>query len=179
MKEKYGIRVEKEYLNFAAAHFVIYPSGRREALHGHNYYITAEVDGQLSEQQDLFIDFCDIKPILRQIADSLDHKLLLPKAHPRLVCREEGSSVFACYNGQEHFQFPKEDVLFLPVPNTTAECLSKYICAMTVEGLLEQYAEAKIERIQISLEETCGQSASYQQEFDPAVRLCEIQVANL
>ena len=45
--ERWSILIEKEYLKFSCAHFLIFPDGSKERLHGHNYQVTAEVDGNL------------------------------------------------------------------------------------------------------------------------------------
>ena len=38
------IEVDKEYLKFSAAHFLIFPDGSAERLHGHNYRVYVEVE---------------------------------------------------------------------------------------------------------------------------------------
>jgi len=37
--ERWSIEVEKEYLKFSAAHFLIFPDGSAERLHGDNYRV--------------------------------------------------------------------------------------------------------------------------------------------
>jgi hypothetical protein len=54
--EEWSILIDKEYLKFSCAHFMIFPDGTKERLHGHNYHVTCEIDGQLSEHG-LVIDF--------------------------------------------------------------------------------------------------------------------------
>ena len=172
--EHYGIDVRKQYLNFSAAHFVIFSSGQREPLHGHNYYISVEMEGFLTEQRDLFIDFCDIKPIVRAIGDSLDHKVLLQGEHPALSIVEQSDNLEVTFADKEQFVFPKDDVLVLPLANTTAELLARYIYGKTVDGLSEEYGNSTVLRITVSVEETAGQSASYTRRFDEPQRLATL-----
>ncbi|GAC1692800.1 MAG: hypothetical protein PVS3B1_31520 [Ktedonobacteraceae bacterium] len=40
------VKVEGGYLNFSSAHFITY-SGKCERLHGHNYGVLVEVEGEL------------------------------------------------------------------------------------------------------------------------------------
>ena len=46
--ERWSIEVDKEYLKFSAAHFLIFPDGSAERLHGHNYRVYVSVEARLS-----------------------------------------------------------------------------------------------------------------------------------
>ncbi len=174
--EYYGIRVHKEYLNFSAAHFVIFGPGQREALHGHNYYISVEIDGLLTEQRDLFIDFCDIKPILRKIGDSLDHKVLLQGTHPDLQFEEDEQTLKLTYRDADCFVFPRTDVIVLPISNTTAELLAQYVYGKMIDALCQDYGGAAVLSVSVSVEETSGQAAKYVQRFEAARQLSTLRV---
>ena len=69
--ERWSIELQKEYFKFSAAHFLIFPDGSAERLHGHNYRVFVEVDGSLSDYG-LVIDFNAIKPLVRELLDQLD-----------------------------------------------------------------------------------------------------------
>ena len=45
--EQHSIVLDKQYFNFAAAHFLIFADGAREPLHGHNYLASVEVHADL------------------------------------------------------------------------------------------------------------------------------------
>ena len=66
--ERWSITVQKEYFNFAAAHFLIFPDGSKERLHGHNYRVYVEIEGELSEHG-LVIDFKLVKPVVKELLD--------------------------------------------------------------------------------------------------------------
>jgi len=89
--ERWGIELEKEYFKFSAAHFLIFPDGTAERLHGHNYRVFVEVGAGLSEHG-LVIDFKMIKPVVRELVDSLDEHWIVPGEHPVLSVerREDG-----------------------------------------------------------------------------------------
>ena len=90
--ERWGIDVAKEYFKFSSAHFLIFPDGTRERLHGHNYRVYVEVDAGLGEHG-LVIDFKQIKPIVRDLVDSLDEYWLVPGEHQvlRVEQRADGT----------------------------------------------------------------------------------------
>jgi hypothetical protein len=45
--EHWSIELEKESFKFSAAHFLIFPDGSAERLHGHNYRVFVEIDAAL------------------------------------------------------------------------------------------------------------------------------------
>ena len=59
--ESWSIKVHKDYLKFSAAHFLIFPDGTAERLHGHNYKVYVEVRSAL-DKFGLVLNFKDIKP---------------------------------------------------------------------------------------------------------------------
>ncbi|MDA9793420.1 6-pyruvoyl tetrahydropterin synthase family protein, partial [Bacteriovoracaceae bacterium] len=157
MKENYSIKVYKQYFNFASSHFLIFDDGTREPLHGHNYRVMFKGEaGQLNG--DMVFDFLDIKPIVREVCDSLDHKLLLPKENEKLTIRDSEKNYHVQTPDGDEFSFPKRDVLLLPVLNTSAERLAIYICN-EVRRLTQEKFNFKFASLEIEVEETPGQSA--------------------
>ena len=49
-QESWSISIDKDYLKFSAAHFLIFPDGTAERLHGHNYRVFVEIDAALSDE---------------------------------------------------------------------------------------------------------------------------------
>ena len=76
-RESWSISVEKDYLKFSAAHFLIFPDGTAERLHGHNYKVYVDLHTELDEHG-LVVNFKEIKPLVRQLCDELDEHLLIP-----------------------------------------------------------------------------------------------------
>ena len=64
--ERWSIDIQKEYFKFSAAHFLIFPDGTAERLHGHNYRVFVEIDASLS-RHGLVIDFKRVKPLVRAL----------------------------------------------------------------------------------------------------------------
>ncbi|MGA0869808.1 MAG: 6-pyruvoyl trahydropterin synthase family protein, partial [Planctomycetota bacterium] len=77
MKKTWSIQIHKDYLKFSAAHFLIFPDGSAERLHGHNYKVYVDVETPL-DRHGLVINFKEIKPIIREVVDELDEYVLIP-----------------------------------------------------------------------------------------------------
>jgi len=155
----FSIKVYKQYFNFAAAHFLVFADGSREPLHGHNYRVA--VEGHAPElSQDMVFDFLDIKPIVRTLCNELDHKVLLPKSNSYLVITQHELNIaLSCADGSS-FSLPAKDVLLLPIPNTSAERLAYFFNEQLRQRVFTQY-QFKFQTLQVEVEETPGQSATY------------------
>ncbi len=159
MDLNYSIKVYKQYFNFASSHFLIFEDGSREPLHGHNYRVMLRGEaGQL--KGDMVFDFLDIKPIVREVCDSLDHKLLIPKDNPSLELHRDDQNLLIKTPCGSKFSIPQEDVLLLPILNTSAERLAFYICD-EVRRITQERFQFSFANLEIEVEETPGQSAIY------------------
>ena len=156
--EHYSIRVEKEYFNFAASHFMMFPDGSREPLHGHNYRVRLKGQGERL-QGDVVLDFLHIKPIVKELCDQLDHKLLMPNDNPFLSFEKKGDNV-TIKTQSAFFSIPKSDVLFLPIANTSAELMASYFAREVTERVWERY-RFRFLSLDVEVEESPGQSAIY------------------
>ncbi len=162
MKTAFSIRVYKQYFNFASSHFMLFKDGSREPLHGHNYRV--QVKGNAPEinelDDDMVFDFLNIKPIVRKICDSLDHKLLIPKLNASLTLEDREQNFNIITKDGSFFSIPKTDVLLLPIENTSAERIAAYIGSEIKRAVFEQY-KFEFSELEIEVEETPGQSAVY------------------
>ena len=87
--------------HFDAAHFLHGHHGACRNLHGHRWRVRAYVSSdKLIEDggsRGMVMDFGDIKPALKSIADKLDHKLIAEKDTMRsataLMLEEEGFAI--------------------------------------------------------------------------------------
>jgi len=155
----FSIKVNKQYFNFACSHFLIFQNGTREPLHGHNYRVS--VCGKAPElSSDMVFDFLDIKPIIRQVCDSLDHRLLLPGENPLVKFLDSGPNLEYRTPDGSFFSFPKADVLVLPLSNISAERLAIYL-AKEISQLIYAKYNFKFSELEVEVEETPGQSASF------------------
>ena len=58
------------------------------------------------------------------------------------------------------FSFPREDVLILPISNTSVERLAAYLAAIIRDKLFDRY-QFHFPKLEVEVEETPGQSAIY------------------
>jgi 6-pyruvoyltetrahydropterin/6-carboxytetrahydropterin synthase len=123
--EQFAVRLNKESLVFSAAHFITYQGDICERLHGHNYGVQVVVRGPL-DQNHYVIDFIALRDSLRRIVETLDHRVLLPLHHPLIQICENNNEVTATFR-EKRWVFPSGDCMLLPVANTTAELLARYI----------------------------------------------------
>ena len=152
----FKVYVSKDYTVFCAGHFITYQGDKCEGLHGHNYRAAATLEGQLNEAGYVF-DFAILKRILRTICDQLDHRMLLPRDNPLLEITDDGSSVLVSY-GQKKYMFPREEVVLLPIVNTTAEKLAEWV-GDQIQAELSKLTPHDLTRLEVEIEESFGQSA--------------------
>ena len=69
----YSVRIED---SFSAAHKLKGYDGDCENLHGHNWQVVVEVCGEKLGAEGHLIDFRDLRGMLKEITDELDHKML-------------------------------------------------------------------------------------------------------
>ena len=138
---------------------MIFENGTREPLHGHNYRV--QVKGEAPNLEgDMVFDFLDIKPIVREICDSLDHKLLVPKDNKHLKIYSEKKNIVILTPDESMFSIPEQDVLLLPILNTSAERIAMYICEQ-IRQLVKQRFGYAFTSLEVEVEETPGQAAVY------------------
>lgn len=154
MTETYKVRLEKEYLVFSAAHFITFNGNICERLHGHNYRVRAEIEGPLDENH-YVIDFIALRDTLKTICDELDHHMLLPTQHPQILVRADQREVEVTFEDRR-WVFPRVDCILLPVPNTTAELLARYI-GLRLLDQLEARTGVRPALARIGVDECFGQ----------------------
>jgi 6-pyruvoyltetrahydropterin/6-carboxytetrahydropterin synthase len=159
MKKTFSIRVYKQYFNFASSHFMLFKDGSREPLHGHNYRVQVRGNA-LDLDDDMVFDFLNIKPIVRSVCDSLDHKLLIPTKNSHLRIDEQGKNYVFTTKDESIFSIPQTDVLLLPIENTSAERIAEYLAFQIKDKVFEQY-NFTFKELEIEVEETPGQAAVF------------------
>jgi 6-pyruvoyltetrahydropterin/6-carboxytetrahydropterin synthase len=148
------VRLEKEHHVFSAAHFITFGGNICERLHGHNWGVAVEVEGPLDENQ-YVVDFIALRDLLKQITDELDHRMLLPTGHPTIRVAVGEREVEARFEDRR-WVFPREDCAILPIPNTTAELIARYIGQRLLEALAAK-ADFRPQHLRVSVDENNGQ----------------------
>lgn len=138
---------------------MIFENGGREPLHGHNYRV--QVKGEApSLHDDMVFDFLNIKPIVREVCDSLDHKLLIPKENKHLKIYSDKKNYVIETMDESYFSIPQTDVLLLPILNTSAERIAGYLCGEIRRLVFERF-NYQFTSLEVEVEETPGQSAVF------------------
>ncbi len=148
----YKAIVNATQVKFSASHFLKEPF-QCSKLHGHNYYVSVEVEAPLDENY-FVVDFIELKEKIKTIAETLDHRVLIPKLSRDLTISETLESIEVVTNTNKRYVFPKTDVKLLPLPETTSELLAKYVH----DKLKEIYSDKKIT---VKLEESKSTTAVY------------------
>lgn len=151
------VTVERNRLHFAAAHMATF-AGECEPLHGHNYQLIIELEGELDDDSWVW-DFGDLKQATKTIADELDHKFLLQRESRVLTIAETEESWEVSFK-ERRFTFPKSDVAVLPIDNTTAERLAEWVGNRLWEYLAGK-AQAPLFALTVGVEEMPGQAGWY------------------
>lgn len=156
MKKTWTIRIDKDYLKFSAAHFLIFPDGEAERLHGHNYKVFVEVRTEL-DPHGLVINFKEIKPLVKEICDELDEFVLIPGRHPELTCVARDDGLSEIRYRERRYLIPTSEIRRLPISNSSAENLAGYVADTLLTRLAERLPDVKPIAVQIGVEETPGQ----------------------
>jgi 6-pyruvoyltetrahydropterin/6-carboxytetrahydropterin synthase len=164
MPERFKVRVTKDHLTFCAGHFITYEGDKCERLHGHNYRAAVEVEGCLDGNYYVF-DFIALKNCMKILTDELDHRMLLATRNPYIHVEEQPQQIHVCYRDRK-WLFPREDCALLPIQNTTAELLARYLAQRLRDELRDRYAyEPEVLRVEV--EENLGQSATCEWRSSP------------
>lgn len=136
-RERYTVRLAKDAFTFSAAHFITYDGGVCEPLHGHNYRVAVELDGPLDENA-YVVDFIAARDALARIIAELDHRVLLPTDHRRILVEVTPEQEVVAKFEDRRWVFPREDCKLLRIDNTTAEQLALWIGGRLMDALAAQ-----------------------------------------
>jgi 6-pyruvoyltetrahydropterin/6-carboxytetrahydropterin synthase len=160
MAERWSIDIQKDYLKFSAAHFLIFPDGTAERLHGHNYKVYTQVESAL-DPHGLVLNFKEIKPLVKQVCDELDEHLLVPGQHPVLRCQQHDDGTTEVVYQDRRYRLPTSDVIVLPITNTSAENLATWVGRQVRERLARGWPRIRITAVRVGVEESPGQRGVY------------------
>ena len=163
--EQYRVRVTKDHLVFSAAHFITFNGNICERLHGHNWRVAVEVAGPLDENSYVF-DFIALRDATQKLVGELDHRMLLPTAHPAIRVTADDREVTVIFE-ERRWVFPRGDCVLLPVANTTAELIARWMGLQLREVLLQHPGGRQLTTLRVEIEENFGQWA-----------LCELNIAH-
>ncbi|MEW6592524.1 MAG: 6-pyruvoyl tetrahydropterin synthase family protein [Candidatus Hadarchaeota archaeon] len=144
----------KEGLGFSAAHFVI-GHKKCEHLHGHNWRVGVTVEGE-EDDRGLVVDFIELRQLLEKICQRYDHRLLMPANNPSIKRLGGGEKIRIAARNCE-YEFPAEDVVWVPVLNITVEELARVVTDEVAKALSAYH---NVKKITVFVEEFPGESAT-------------------
>jgi 6-pyruvoyltetrahydropterin/6-carboxytetrahydropterin synthase len=161
--QRYSVVVAKEYLKFAAAHFIAYP-GFREPLHGHNYQMSVRVEADLGPDG-YVLDFGVVKRAAKALCDELDERVLLPARSDCVTVTTTGDGVEAVTADGDRFRFPAADVRLLPIVHSSAEELAAYLLGRLRALLAAEVGSRGVVALEVGVAEAPGQTAWCREAF--------------
>ena len=140
-------------ITFSAAHFI--PSHDKcGRLHGHVYAISAVLEGEVGDDG-MVADFLTIKKALRQIAEEMDHRVLIPTGGPDVEVSADEENMQVCAGGKR-YSFPRDDVILLDIAVPSAEELAGYALKRFLK--LAKLPK-RVTKVEIGVDESRGQGA--------------------
>lgn len=152
------LHLAKQNFKFSAAHFLIFDETHAERLHGHNYQVRVDIKAPREtdlHEEGYFLDFNVFKKYIKARLDQWDEIVLLPENHPDMKFKKTGKGLEVTFRDR-FYVFPLNEVILLPVTNTSVEQLSRLLA----EDFYNEFQKYGVQRIRVSVEETRGQAAS-------------------
>lgn len=148
------LHLAKQNFKFSAAHFLIFNDHEAERLHGHNYKVRVEIECPPDNGQGYFVDFNVLKKAIKSKLDEWDERVILPARHKDIKTELKTPSLHLHFRDR-FYVFPANEVILLPVTNTSVEQLS----GLLAESFLKDFSKYNISKLRVSVEESEGQGA--------------------
>lgn len=135
----------------------VFPDGRKERLHGHNFHLAVALELR-DISFDRLVDFGPIKGAIAELCDAWKERTLLARKNPYLeVRRDTGEEIELSLCGRRYV-LPREDVVLLPIDNVTVEALASHAADLLLERLA--LPREVVSALEVTVEESPGQGAS-------------------
>lgn len=153
------LHLAKQNFKFSAAHFLIFDEKHAERLHGHNYQVKVDIttpDEEEAHAAGYFVDFNVFKKFIKASLDQWDEIVLFPEKHPDMKFKTTDKSLEVTFRDR-FYVFPKNEVILLPVMNTSVENFAKLLS----EKFYAEFKQYGVTKVRVLVEETRGQGASH------------------
>jgi 6-pyruvoyl-tetrahydropterin synthase len=118
------VEVGRGEFGFSAAHAGLH-DGEFEPLHGHTFQVTLRLSG-IPAGDGMLIDFGEVKAALREAIAPLRRRTMMPGGSQEVLITSENNSL-SIVAGRKRYVLPAEDVVVLPLVNTTTETIAGYL----------------------------------------------------
>jgi 6-pyruvoyl-tetrahydropterin synthase len=126
------LEVGRGEFGFSAAHTGLH-DGEFEPLHGHTFHVTLRVSGT-PDADGMLVDFTKVKAALREAIAPLRRRTLMPGDAPEVHIAPENNTL-SIAAGRKWYVLPADDVVVLPLANTTTEAIAGYLLAQVLPHL--------------------------------------------
>ncbi len=167
-QRSWTIHIRKDNLKFSAAHMTVFPDGRKEGLHGHNYQVELTVELQDSPALARMLSYEVFKKALRTVCDQWDEKVLIAGGNPWLELLPAAEGEYACRLCGKRYVLPADEVAVLDMDNVTAENLARALFEQFWVELTRDCSVPWRERVAaagLRIDESRGQGATYSIRF--------------
>lgn len=165
MQQKHRIVVARSEHKFSCAHMTVFPDGRKERLHGHNYTVSVALDLAAVGFEHL-IDFGAIKRAIAAECAEWRERTLVAGESPRMERLRQGGGEVEIVLCGARYVFPEADVLVLPIDNTTTEALAELWIDRLGARLRATLAGSAAVGLEVRIEESPGQGAIAYRSLD-------------
>jgi 6-pyruvoyltetrahydropterin/6-carboxytetrahydropterin synthase len=165
MTDRYEVRLRKAVHVFSAGHFITLTDELCEPVHGHNWTVGVDVAGT-PDRHGMVVDFIALRDAVGRVLAHLDHKMLLPSQNEWLtVANAPGphghAETTVTFRDRRRWVFPADECVLLPLANTTAEWLARWIGVAVTEALAAAGHEPP-PSIRVSVDECLGQAGVWE-----------------
>ncbi|MGL4942745.1 MAG: 6-pyruvoyl trahydropterin synthase family protein [Thermoguttaceae bacterium] len=150
----HAIRLDADNLVFTAHHFVAMSETNVEALHEHTFRVVLTVAAPL-DANGLVIDFHHADTILRKLLAAWNGRVLLPREHYAMTCRNDDSYVIVTVAGHQPQRFDAERIELLQVVNASTELLAETLLAKILDAFSPLQTGRNF-RLTLELQEVAG-----------------------
>ena len=164
MHEHFEVRLRKAVHVFCAGHFITLTDDLCEPVHGHNWTVGVDVAGS-PDAHGMVVDFIALRDLLGGIVARLDHRMLLPAANPLLAVTTAAGPTGVMETtvrfGDRRWVFPADECVILPVRNTTAEWIARWI-GLELRAALVAAGRPLPGTLRVMVDECLGQAAVWE-----------------
>jgi 6-pyruvoyltetrahydropterin/6-carboxytetrahydropterin synthase len=156
----YRLYVTKDTLKFSAAHMTVFPGGKKERMHGHNFQVGMQIDLTRADIESM-VDFGRIKAEVARLCAAWNERVLLPGRCPlfRVVSEQGGQLEFELCG--KRYVLPDEDAEILPVENVTTEGLAEEFLSRFRQSNPSLFEQKEVLGVEVSVTESPGQGAAF------------------
>ena len=166
----FRVHLAKEAFKFSSTHFTLFSATEAERLHGHNYQVSVECGFEKLDEFGMGFEFNELKPHIKALTEAWDERVLIPGLSPHLKVSTENireKNHLIVEFGTRSYRFPETDVIILEAVNVTSEELARLFALALAKAWQTATARKnsnlanRIHFLEISIEETRGQRASF------------------